>query len=120
MIAYAKAHLPRHHRATNSAIVEMGQVEMASGKYALAESLFLELYHIEKEGFPPDHPFIITTQLSLASAIAAQDRADEAIDLVSKAVASLQRTQGPDHKQTLAAEMQLAELQAATQPRTND
>ena len=111
--ATAKAHLPLHHRATNRAIVEMGQVEMASGNYARAESLFRELYRVEKEGFQPDHPFIITTQLSIASAIAAQDRIGEAIDLVRKAIASLQRTQGPNHEKTLAAEKQLAELLAA-------
>lgn len=111
--ATAKAHLPLHHRATNRAIVEMGQVEMASANYARAESLFRELYRVEKEGFQPDHPFIITTQLSIASAIAAQDRIGEAIDLVRKAIASLQRTQGPDHEKTLAAEKQLAELLAA-------
>ena len=116
----AKAHLPRFHRATNRAIVELGHVEMASGDYARAESLFLELYQIEQEGFQPDHPFIITTQLSIASAIAAQDRVDEAIDLVSKAVAALQRTQGPDHEKTLAAEKQLAELLAVAQPQTKD
>lgn len=110
--AYEKAiaNLPTNHGATDFAITEMGQIELASGNFARAEALFAELLEIEREHLGEAHMYTIGTQLKLASAMAAQDRVNEAAALVEEAVALMHETQGPEHPETLMAEKQLARL----------